>query len=136
MGLWNGKPFAMRIGVCKRSFQTLPAEHNDKTMALACFDDDFGVTNLFDVLSKQGAELFADGSIDASGAAINNDAFVIQRAKIGAGGDVFLIGKKAVITSKPAGRLGLAVNDNKHWQNNIGTFWVTMTSPNQRCRPD
>ena len=45
-----------------------------------------------------------------------------------AGGDVFFIGKKATLAGKPAGRLGLAVNDNKHWQNNLGTFWVTMTA--------
>ena len=45
-----------------------------------------------------------------------------------AGGDVFFIGKAATVAGKPAGRLGLAVNDNKHWQNNLGTFWVTMTA--------
>ena len=45
-----------------------------------------------------------------------------------AGGDVFFIGKTATVAGKPAGRLGLAVNDNKHWQNNLGTFWVTMTA--------
>ncbi len=48
--------------------------------------------------------------------------------RTGAGGEVFFIGKKAAIAGKPAGRLGLAVNDNKHWQNNLGTFWVTMTA--------
>jgi hypothetical protein len=48
--------------------------------------------------------------------------------RIGASGDVFFIGKKSAITGKPAGRLGLAVNDNKHWQNNLGTFSVAMTA--------
>ena len=45
-----------------------------------------------------------------------------------ASGEVFLVGKKATVTGKPAGRLALAVNDNKHWQNNLGTYWVTMTA--------
>lgn len=45
-----------------------------------------------------------------------------------AGGEVFFIGKKATVVAKPAGRLGLAVNDNKHWQNNLGTYWLTMNA--------
>jgi hypothetical protein len=48
--------------------------------------------------------------------------------RIGAGGEVFFIGKKSTIAGKPAGRLDLAVNDNKHWQNNLGTFSVAMTA--------
>lgn len=44
------------------------------------------------------------------------------------GGEVFFIGKKSTVSGKQAGRLALAVNDNKHWQNNLGTFWVTMTA--------
>jgi hypothetical protein len=48
--------------------------------------------------------------------------------RIGASGEVFFIGKKSTITGKPAGRLDLAVNDNKHWQNNLGTFSVSMTA--------
>lgn len=48
--------------------------------------------------------------------------------RAGAGGEVFFVGKKAALAGKPAGRLGLAVNDNKHWQNNLGTYWVTMTA--------
>jgi hypothetical protein len=49
-------------------------------------------------------------------------------ARIGAKGENFLISKKAMLTGKPAGRLRLAVNDNAHWQNNIGTFYVSMTA--------
>ena len=45
-----------------------------------------------------------------------------------AGGEVFFVGKKATFAGKPEGRLGLAVNDNKHWQNNLGTYRVTMTA--------
>ena len=48
--------------------------------------------------------------------------------RVGAAGDVFFVGKKATLTGKPAGRLRLAVNDNAHWQNNIGTFYAAMTA--------
>ena len=48
--------------------------------------------------------------------------------RIGARGEVFFVGKKATKTGLPAGRLTLAVNDNAHWQNNLGTYRVTMTS--------
>lgn len=48
--------------------------------------------------------------------------------RVGSGGEVFFIGKKATKTGLPAGRLTLAVNDNAHWQNNVGTYRVTMTS--------
>lgn len=43
-------------------------------------------------------------------------------------GQVFFVGKKASKTGLPAGRLGLAVNDNAHWQNNVGTYTVVMTA--------
>ena len=46
--------------------------------------------------------------------------------RVGAGGPVFFAGKKALLSGKGAGRLRLAVNDNPHWQNNIGTFYVKM----------
>jgi hypothetical protein len=48
--------------------------------------------------------------------------------RIAATGPVFFIGRKASLAGKPAGRLALAVNDNNHWQNNIGTFTVTMNA--------
>jgi hypothetical protein len=46
--------------------------------------------------------------------------------RIGAKGEVFLVGKKATKSGLPAGRLTLAVNDNGHWQNNVGTYAVTL----------
>lgn len=46
--------------------------------------------------------------------------------RIESAGDVFFIGKKA--SGLPAGRLSLAVNDNAHWQNNVGTYSVTLTA--------
>ena len=48
--------------------------------------------------------------------------------RIGANGEMFFLGKKASKTGLTAGRLGLAVNDNAHWQNNLGTYFVTMTT--------
>jgi hypothetical protein len=48
--------------------------------------------------------------------------------RVGAGGPVFFAGKKASLSGKGAGRLRLAVNDNSHWQNNIGTFYVKMSA--------
>ena len=48
--------------------------------------------------------------------------------RVGAKGDIFFIGKRASKTGLPAGRLGLAVNDNAHWQNNLGTYTVTLTA--------
>ena len=48
--------------------------------------------------------------------------------RVGAGGTVFFVGKKATVSGKGAGRLRLAVNDNAHWQNNIGSFLVKMSA--------
>ncbi|HYI95998.1 MAG TPA: hypothetical protein VEX68_20820 [Bryobacteraceae bacterium] len=47
--------------------------------------------------------------------------------RVGSDGEVFFLGKQAVKTNLPAGRVKLAVNDNAHWQNNVGTYSVTMT---------
>ncbi len=48
--------------------------------------------------------------------------------RVAANGQVFFVGKKASKTGLPAGRLELAVNDNAHWQNNLGTYTVTLTA--------
>jgi hypothetical protein len=48
--------------------------------------------------------------------------------RIGGKGDVFFVGKNAAKSGLPAGRLMLAVNDNPHWQNNVGTYTVTLTA--------
>lgn len=48
--------------------------------------------------------------------------------RVGASGDVFLVGKQYAQKTLPAGRLHLAVNDNRHWQNNIGSFRVKLTA--------
>lgn len=45
-----------------------------------------------------------------------------------ASGDVFFVGRSW--TSKPgsAGKLYLAINDNRHWQNNLGTYRVVLNA--------
>lgn len=48
--------------------------------------------------------------------------------RIGSKGEVFLVGKKATKSGLPAGRLTLAVNDNAHWQNNLGTYTVIVSA--------
>lgn len=47
--------------------------------------------------------------------------------RVNADGEVFFAGKKFTKTGLPEGRLGLAINDNNHWQNNVGTYTVTMS---------
>ena len=49
-------------------------------------------------------------------------------ARIGAAGDVFFLGAKASKTGLAAGRLRLAVNDNGHWQNNLGSYTVALSA--------
>ena len=46
--------------------------------------------------------------------------------RVGAGGDIWLAGANLSKTNLPFGRLYFAVNDNKHWQNNIGGFRVEL----------
>jgi hypothetical protein len=48
-------------------------------------------------------------------------------ARVEPAGEVFFVGKSGSVSGK-AGRLRLAINDNAHWQNNLGTYYVTMTA--------
>ena len=48
--------------------------------------------------------------------------------RIGVAGEVFFLGAKTSKSGLGAGRLGLAVNDNPHWQNNLGSFYVTLSA--------
>lgn len=59
---------------------------------------------------------------------VDGQPFGALVGRIGAKGDVFFVGKKASLTGKPSGRLMFAVNDNQHWQNNLGTFVVNLTA--------
>ncbi|HEU0123119.1 MAG TPA: hypothetical protein VFQ91_21495 [Bryobacteraceae bacterium] len=47
-----------------------------------------------------------------------------------AAGEVFFVGKSWTQKAPGEGRLYLAVNDNRHWQNNLGTYRVTVTANN------
>lgn len=47
--------------------------------------------------------------------------------RVGVTGEVFFLGKKGARTAMPAGRLGLAINDNRHWQNNLGQYTVELS---------
>jgi hypothetical protein len=46
--------------------------------------------------------------------------------KIGVSGQRFIVGRHLDKTGLGEGRLYLAVNDNPHWQNNIGSFRVKL----------
>lgn len=46
--------------------------------------------------------------------------------RVGVTGERWLAGKHAEKTGLPSGRLYLAVNDNPHWQNNVGSFRVNL----------
>lgn len=47
-------------------------------------------------------------------------------ARVGSAGEVYFVGKQHRKTVPKAGRLQLAINDNRHWQNNLGTYTVTL----------
>lgn len=47
--------------------------------------------------------------------------------RVSASGKNFLVGTRLSKTGLGAGKLMLAVNDNRHWQNNLGTYSVVMT---------
>ena len=74
-----------------------------------------------DGLQKPGSPAYKTNLIDGH-------PFGALVGRIGAAGEVFFLGKKATKTGLPAGRLNLAVNDNRHWQNNVGTYSVTLTA--------
>lgn len=59
---------------------------------------------------------------------VNGHPFGALVGRVGAGGPLFFLGKHANKSSSEPGRLSLAINDNGHWQNNVGTFTVTLTA--------
>jgi hypothetical protein len=50
--------------------------------------------------------------------------------RIGAGGQRWMLGKSFHKSGMEPGRLYLAVNDNPHWQNNIGSFRASLRATN------
>ncbi len=71
-------------------------------------------------LTKPGAPAYKSNLVDGQ-------PFGALVGRVGGAGDMFFVGAKGSLTGKPAGRLRLAVNDNAHWQNNLGSFIVTMS---------
>jgi hypothetical protein len=74
-----------------------------------------------DGLKKPGSDAYKTNLVDGH-------PFGALVGRVGAGGEVFFLGKKSVKKGLPGGRLNLAVNDNAHWQNNLGTYSVAMTA--------
>jgi len=58
---------------------------------------------------------------------VDGQPFGALVARVEPAGEMLFVGKSGAVSGK-AGRLRLAVNDNAHWQNNLGTFSVTMTA--------
>lgn len=46
--------------------------------------------------------------------------------RFGANGDVFFMGRSWTAKQPAAGKLFIAINDNRHWQNNLGQYRVTI----------
>lgn len=51
-------------------------------------------------------------------------------ARTGAAGELWVAGAKASKSGLAAGRLYFAINDNRHWQNNLGTYRLTVKVTN------
>jgi hypothetical protein len=72
-------------------------------------------------LTKPGSPAYKTNMVDGH-------PFGALVGRVGAGGEVFFMGKKITKSGLAPGRLGLAINDNRHWQNNLGTFYVTIAA--------
>lgn len=59
---------------------------------------------------------------------VNGHPFGALVGRVGAKGEIFAAGKSFSKSGLAPGRLQLAVNDNGHWQNNVGTYTVTLTA--------
>ncbi len=51
-------------------------------------------------------------------------------ARAGAAGETWVAGVKSSKTGLPAGRLYYAIQDNRHWQNNLGSYRQTLRATN------
>ena len=58
---------------------------------------------------------------------VDGQPFGALVGRVGAG-EMFLLGKMALKQGLAAGRLMLAINDNGHWQNNLGRYRVRLTA--------
>ena len=59
---------------------------------------------------------------------VNGHPFGALIARVGVAKEPIFLGKKATKPALGSGRLGLAINDNGHWQNNLGAFTVSLTA--------
>ena len=72
-------------------------------------------------LTKPGSPAYKTNLVDGH-------PFGALVGRMGAKGATFAVGKSYVDKAPGAGRLGLAINDNRHWQNNLGTYSVQLTA--------
>ncbi len=72
-------------------------------------------------LTKPGSPAYKTNLVDGH-------PFGALLGRLGAKGATFAIGKSYGPKPPGAGRLGLAINDNRHWQNNLGTYRVKLTA--------
>ncbi len=59
---------------------------------------------------------------------VNGHPFGALVGRLGAAGEMFFVGKSYRKSGGGAGKLQLAVNDNRHWQNNLGSYRVVMSA--------
>jgi hypothetical protein len=74
-----------------------------------------------DGLKKPGSPAYKTNLVDGQ-------PFGALVGRVGSKNEKFLVGKKLSKTNLPEGRLELAINDNGHWQNNLGEYTVTLTA--------
>ncbi len=72
-------------------------------------------------LTKPGSPAYKTNLVDGH-------PFGALVARMGPKGATFAVGKSYVYKTPGAGRLGLAINDNRHWQNNLGTYAVQLSA--------
>src|SRR5262245_14185787 len=88
LGLRDWQPLAMRIGIRKRTLEAFATKNHNEAVPFAGTDNHVDAADLFNAFGEQRAEVFCNFSFDAPGTAVDDDAFLVERAKVRAGGDV------------------------------------------------
>lgn len=88
LGNADGLAFAAGIGIGERAFESFAAKYNDEPVAFTGFDDDFDIADFFDFLFQDFDLCFANFGVDAASAPVGDQTFGVERAEIGAGGNV------------------------------------------------
>ena len=86
--LSDRQAFAVRVSVAQWPSQADPAEDDDEAMALAWRDNDLGIADLPDVFGELGTAILTKFGLDSAGTAIGDEAISVERAEIGASGDI------------------------------------------------